>query len=320
MRRIGVLSSGGDTPGMNAAIRSVVKTGAHLSMDVMGIEYGFRGLMQGRIRQLTPENVEKIIYKGGTILKTCRCPEFVEKEGQLQAVRVCEAFDIEGIIVIGGDGSMRGAGALSALGVNTVTLPGTIDNELAYTDFTIGFDTAVNGVIEEMSKVNDTMISHDRIGVVEVMGNKCGDIALYSALAAGANFLILPEAPFDLDEICSELVKARLKGRFSSMIVVSEGAAHAADVAKYIGEKTGFDTKSVVLGYTQRGGNPSQSDRILASRLAEQAVRLLYKGVSNRTVGIQNNHVVDMDIEEALKVKKKLDVDLYKLCQTLMES
>ena len=190
-------------------------------------------------------------YKGGTILKTCRCPEFVEKEGQLQAVRVCEAFDIEGIIVIGGDGSMRGAGALSALGVNTVTLPGTIDNDLAYTDFTIGFDTAVNGVIEEMSKVNDTMISHDRIGVVEVMGNKCGDIALYSALAAGANFLILPEAPFDLDEICSELVKARLKGRFSSMIVVSEGAAHAADVAKYIGEKTGFDTKSVVLGYTQ---------------------------------------------------------------------
>ncbi|MBE5781327.1 MAG: 6-phosphofructokinase [Clostridiales bacterium] len=319
MRRIGVLSSGGDTPGMNAAIRAVVKTATHLNMEVMGIEYGFRGLIQGRIRQLTPENVEKIIYKGGTILKTCRCPEFQTEEGQLQAVKVCEAFDIEGIVVIGGDGSMRGAGALSARGVNTVTLPGTIDNDLAYTDFTIGFDTAVNGVIEEMNKVNDTMVSHDRIGVVEVMGRNCGDIALYSAMAAGANFLMIPEAPFDLDQICAELVKRRLKGQFSSMIVVAEGAASASDVAAYIREKTGYDTKATVLGHTQRGGNPSQSDRILASRLAEAAVRLLYKGVSNRVVGLRSNQVVDMDIEEALKCKKELDVNIYKLCQILAE-
>ena len=318
-QRIGVLSSGGDTPGMNAAIRGVVKTARHYGMEVYGIKYGFRGLIQNQIYQLEPARVNSIIYKGGTILKTSRCPEFMTEEGLRQAVENAKKRGLTGIVVIGGDGSMRGAASLSKNGINTVALPGTIDNDLAYTDFTIGFDTAVNGVIEEMVKIRDTMVSHDRIGVVEVMGNHCGDIALYSAIASGSDVVLLPEVPWTLEEVCKKLMHRRNAGQLTSMVVVAEGAAKAGELAADIRKQTGLEAKSVVLGYTQRGGNPTMADRLLASRLAEHAVKILSRGATNRTVGTRQGNVFDMDIFDALRLRKKPNLSLYYLQTVLAE-
>ena len=213
MKRIGVLSSGGDTPGMNAAIRAVVKVAAEYGIEVFGIRHGYRGLIEGDMRELTTDEVRNIAHKGGTILKTARCKEFMVEEGQRRALLTAQAFDLEGIIAIGGDGTMHGAGALSKMGIPTITLPGTIDNDLAYTDFSIGFDTAVNGVLTELIKVRDTMVSHDRIGIVEVMGNKCGDIALHAGVAGSADFILLPEMEFDIDVICDQLIKNNIRNR-----------------------------------------------------------------------------------------------------------
>lgn len=318
IKRIGVLASGGDTPGMNAATRAIVKVAEEEGIEVFGIMYGFRGLMEGRTMLLDGERVSNIGHKGGTILKTSRSLEFMQTEGQLKAVAMAQAAGIGGIITIGGDGTMRGAAALSLHGVPTTTLPGTIDNDLAYTDYTIGFDTAVNGVIIELIKVRDTMVSHDRIGVVEVMGNKCGDIALYAGLAGAMDYILLPEVPFDLDEICNDLSRKSLKGEFSAMIVVSEGIGKGEDVARYIRERTHLDTKSVVLGHTQRGGSPTARDRNIAAQMGAHAVRLLVKGIGNRAVGIKGEKIVDMDIMEALDEPKVFRKDLYDLACTLV--
>lgn len=317
MKRIGVLSSGGDTPGTNAAIRAVVKMAQHLDMDVMGIRYGFCGLISGDIQRMDEEQVQDIAHQGGTILKTSRCKEFLTEEGQKKAAKVAEAFELEGIILIGGDGTLRGAADLSRLGIPTIALPGTIDNDLAYTDFTIGFDTAVNGAIEEMGKIKDTMLSHDRIGVVEVMGNNSGDIALYTGLAGSFDYIIIPELECDLDDLCDKVTKNALRGRLTSMIVVAEGAGKGSEIAKHIQSKTGFVTKSVVLGYTQRGGSPSAGDRILASRLGMYAVELLAKGVGNKAVGIRDNKIVDIDIQQAIQMKKPFNRRLYELAMIL---
>ena len=313
MKRIGVLSSGGDTPGMNAAIRAVVKVAAEYGIEVFGIRHGYRGLIEGDMRELTTDEVRNIAHKGGTILKTARCKEFMVEEGQRRALLTAQAFDLEGIIAIGGDGTMHGAGALSKMGIPTITLPGTIDNDLAYTDFSIGFDTAVNGVLTELIKVRDTMVSHDRIGIVEVMGNKCGDIALHAGVAGSADFILLPEMEFDIDEICDQLIKNNIRNRKTSMIVLAEGAGKGDKLAGYIREKTKLEVKSVVLGYTQRGGSPTGKDRILATRLGGQAVSLLAQGVSNRAVGIHDNKVQNMDIYEALDAEKQFDSELYTL-------
>ncbi|MBQ6692706.1 MAG: 6-phosphofructokinase [Clostridia bacterium] len=318
MRRIGVLSSGGDTPGMNAAIRAIVMVAEENGIETYGIRGGFRGMINGDIVHLDPSVVRTIAHKGGTILKTSRCPEFVEKEGQERAVQMAQAYDLDGVVTIGGDGTMRGAAALCALNIPTITLPGTIDNDLSYTDYTIGFDTAVSGVINEIIKIRDTMVSHDRIGVVEVMGNRCGDIALHAGLAGSMDYIILPEMEYDIDVMCAELKKKALKGHPTSMIVVAEGAAHGNEMAKYINSRTGLDTKSVVLGYTQRGGSPTARDRILAARLGQHAVRLLTSGVSNRAVGVRGDVVVDMDIMEALEKPKVFNRELYDLACTLV--
>jgi 6-phosphofructokinase 1 len=319
MRKIGVLSSGGDTPGMNAAVRAVVKTAAHYDLDVMGIRYGYKGLMDGDLFELDPDIVRTIAHKGGTILKTARSKEFMTEEGMRKALNDVDAYDLDGIVCIGGDGTMKGAADLTRNGVSTICLPGTIDNDLAYTDFTIGFDTAINGVITEMIKVRDTMISHDRIGVVEVMGNKCGDIALHAGLASSCDYIIVPEIECDLNDMCRQLEKARLRGKMTCMIIVAEGVTKGESVAQYIRDKTGFEAKSSVLGYTQRGGSPTASDRILASRLGQAAVDLLYYGKSNRAVGIRNEEIVDMDIQEALESVKLFDAKLYNLANILVE-
>ena len=317
IKRIGVLASGGDTPGMNAATRAIVKVAEREDIDVLGIQYGFRGLIEGLLMPLVGEQVRNISHKGGTILKTSRCPRFKTEEGMEKGVQICRAYDLDGVITIGGDGTMRGAAALSERGIPTITLPGTIDNDLPYTDFSIGFDTAVNGVISEIIKVRDTMVSHDRIGILEVMGNKCGDIALYAGLAGAMDYIILPEREFDIGAICSELTKKSLKGQHTNMIIIAEGAGNGRDLAMEIHKQTNLEVKSVVLGYTQRGGSPTAKDRILAARLGAHAVMLLSQGIGNRAVGVKGEQVVDMDIMEALETPIVFCDDLFDLAYTL---
>lgn len=305
---------------MNAGIRAVVMAADAAGFSVMGIRKGYAGLIEGRIERIKTEDVEDIVGKGGTILKTARCPEFKTEEGRQKALQVLRAFDISGLVVIGGDGSFAGARILSHLGIPTIGIPGTIDNDLAYTDFTIGFDTAVNCVIEEMAKIRDTMNSHERVGVVEAMGNKCGDIALYSAIAGGAEHLIIPEVEFDLDYICDRILASRIKGKMTSIVLVAEGAAKGATVANYMHEKAGLDAKAIVLGYLQRGGAPSASDRIRATRMGIRAVELLSRGIGNRVVGVRDRHILDEDIDEALSKEIVFPKQLYQEYMILSEN
>ena len=319
MNRIGVLTSGGDTPGMNAAIRAVVKAARVNHISIMGITKGYQGLIEGRVHEMHRADVNDIVGDGGTILKTARSKEFITEEGQQKALQVLEAFDIEGLVVVGGDGSYRGAKALWDRGFPTIGMPGTIDNDLAYTDFTIGFNTAVSGVVGEIRKIRDTMESHERIGVIEVMGNRCGDIALFSGIAGGAEHILLPEVPFDIDAICDDLVHDRIRGKLTSIIMISEGAGKGESLANYINAKTGLDVKAIVLGYIQRGGTPTPDDRILASRLGVRAVELLKEGKYGRVVGVRDNHVVDDDIVEALAMEPRFDRSLYNMIETLTD-
>lgn len=311
MRRIGILTSGGDTPGMNAAIYSIAMTAKANGLAVIGVTKGYKGLIEGRLAEIRSAHVEGIVNKGGTILKTARCEEMKTEEGQQQAVKVLRAFGVEGLVVVGGDGSFKGARILSHMGIPTIGLPGTIDNDLAYTDYTIGFDTAVNCVVGEMAKIRDTMLSHERIGVIEVMGNKCGDIALHAGVAGEAEYIVLPEVDFDVDAICQSLQNRRIKGKMTSIIVISEGAGKGEALSNYIRAKTGFDVKAIVLGYIQRGGTPSAFDRIIATKMGARAVHLLMNGMGGRAVGIRNNKIVDYDLDEALNMKMKFDRQLY---------
>ncbi|MEF9989608.1 MAG: 6-phosphofructokinase [Christensenellaceae bacterium] len=310
-RRIGILTSGGDTPGMNAGIRSVVMAADAAGFSVMGITKGYAGLIEGRIDRIKTEDVDGIVEKGGTILKTARCEDFKTEAGQKKALQVIKAFDIAGVVVIGGDGSFAGAKVLSHLGVPTIGIPGTIDNDLAYTDFTIGFDTTVNCVVGEMSKIRDTMKSHERVGVIEVMGNKCGDIALYAGIAGGAEHIIVPEVEFDIDYICDRILGNRIKGKMTSIVLISEGAGKGEAVANYMRAKANLDAKAIVLGYIQRGGAPTAIDRIRATRMGVRAVQLLEKGIGNRVVGIRDNQILDEDIDEALSKELVFRRELY---------
>lgn len=255
--RIGVLTSGGDTPGMNAAIRAVVRRGLSFGDVVLGVYHGYEGLMDGRVKQLQSSDVHGIIQRGGTILRTARSEVFRTPEGQAKAMQLMTAYEMDALIVIGGDGSFHGAQALAELGMNVMGIPGTIDNDIGYTDFTIGFDTAVNNVMGEMEKIRDTMRSHDRVAVVEVMGRACGDIALWSAMTAPADIVITPESPRDWGEAASQLMHNKLMGRFTSMVIIAEGAGKAADFAKFVQEHTDVEIKPVVLSYIQRGGAPT---------------------------------------------------------------
>ncbi|QEK11504.1 6-phosphofructokinase [Crassaminicella thermophila] len=317
MKTIGVLTSGGDAPGMNAAIRAVVRAGIYNKIRVMGIEQGYNGLINGNIKEMNLSSVADIIHRGGTFLKTARCEEFKTEEGRKKAVNVLNVFGIEGLVVIGGDGSFTGAKKLSELGIKTIGIPGTIDNDLAYTDYTIGFDTAVNTVLDAISNIRDTSTSHGRANIVEVMGRHCGDIALFAGLAGGAESVIVPEEKFEVDEVCRKLIQGKSRGKLHSIIMLAEGVGNAFELGKEIEEKTGIETKVTVLGHIQRGGNPSAFDRILASKLGAKAVELLMNGESGKVVGIKDNKLIDMDITEALSMKKEFDKETYELTKIL---
>jgi 6-phosphofructokinase 1 len=262
-------------------------------------------------------SVSDIIQRGGTILRTARCEEFRTEQGREKAAKILKAFGIDGLVVIGGDGSFHGAQLLSKLGINTVGLPGTIDNDLAYTDYTIGFDTSINTVLDAINKLRDTSTSHERVSVVEVMGRNCGDIALYTGVAGGAESIIIPEKEYNADKLCKQILQGKLKGKMHNLVLLAEGVGGANELAKYIEEVTGIETRSTILGHIQRGGSPTCMDRILASRMAYKAVELLISGKSSRVVGIKNGKIIDMDIDEALAVERSFDQELYDIATTL---
>jgi 6-phosphofructokinase 1 len=317
MKRIGVLTSGGDSPGMNAAVRAVVRKAIYHNLEVYGVYHGYAGLISGHIEKLELGSVGDIIHRGGTMLYSARCPEFKTLEGQMKGIEQLKKFGIEGLVVIGGDGSYQGAKKLTEHGFPCVGVPGTIDNDIPGTDFTIGFDTALNTVIDAIDKIRDTATSHERTYVIEVMGRHAGDIALWAGLADGAETILVPEAGFDMEDVIARLKRGHERGKKHSIIVVAEGVGSAIDIGKKIQEATNFDTRVTVLGHVQRGGSPSAADRVLASRLGARAVELLLEGKGGRCVGIQNNKIVDHDIIEALAQKHTIDLDMYRLSQEL---
>lgn len=317
MRNIAVLTSGGDAPGMNAAIRAAVRMGISKGFDVFGVRKGFRGLINGDFEKMNESSVSDIIQRGGTILQTARSEEFRTDEGQIKAAKMAKIFDIDGLVVIGGDGSFTGAKRLSEKGVACIGVPGTIDNDLAYTDYSIGFDTAVNNVLDAINKIRDTSSSHERASIIEVMGRNSGDIALYAGLAGGAEGIIVPEMKFEMDNICKLLIERRNRGKLHSIIILAEGVGDAKQLEKKIMENVDIEVRSTILGYTQRGGNTTAFDRILASRLGARAVELLAVGKSARAVGIRDNKLIDMEIGEALSMKREFPRELYELAVKL---
>ncbi len=317
MKTIAVLTSGGDAPGMNAAVRAVVRTGLAKGIKVMGVEKGYSGLINGELFEMNRDSVSDIIHRGGTILKTARCEEFRTEEGRKRAANVLKVFGVSGLVVIGGDGSFHGAQLLSKLDIATIGIPGTIDNDLSYTDYTLGFDTATNTVLDAINKIRDTSTSHERISIIEVMGRNCGDIALYSGIAGGAEKVIIPEIGLDVDNICKTVLEGRLRGKMHNLIILAEGVGGAQALSKTIQEITGIETRATILGYVQRGGGPSAFDRILASRMGHKAVELLIEGKSSRVIGILSNQIIDMDIDEALALPRRFDEKLYEICEEL---
>ncbi|MCH5155360.1 MAG: 6-phosphofructokinase [Clostridiales bacterium] len=311
MKRIAVLTSGGDAPGMNAAIRAVVRYGIGMGMEVMGVERGLQGLIDNLFKPMGMRDVSDIIHRGGTVLKTARCPEFKTEEGQQKAIKNLRANGVEGLIVIGGDGSFMGAKAMTDHGFPSIGIPGTIDNDLAYTDYTLGFDTACNTILDAINKVRDTMSSHERVSIIEVMGRNCGDLALYTGLCGGAEVIIVPEHPLSIDQIIDILSGGKAHGKTSGIIVLAEGAGHADELKVQLAERTDMVVKSTRLGHVQRGGSPSCRDRYLGTCFGVRAVELLKQGIGNRIVGIKNNEFYDMDIVEGVAMKKQFDIDLY---------
>ncbi|TDQ39136.1 6-phosphofructokinase [Aureibacillus halotolerans] len=317
MKRIGVLTSGGDSPGMNAAIRSVVRKAIYSNIEVYGIYYGYAGMIEGNIKKLEIGSVGDIIHRGGTMLYTARTEEFKTEAGRAKGIEQLNKHGIEGVVVIGGDGSFQGAKKLTEAGYPCIGVPGTIDNDIPGTDFTIGFDTALNTIIDAIDKIRDTATSHERTYVIEVMGRHAGDLALWAGLADGAETILIPEAPYDMEEIITRLQNGHKRGKKHSIIVVAEGCESGVAFGKKIEEATKFETRVSVLGYIQRGGSPTAGDRVLASRLGAKAVDLLLEGKKGRMVGIQQNKLVDHDILEALSQKHTVDMDMYTLSKEL---
>jgi len=318
IKKIGVLTSGGDAPGMNAAIRSVVRSAINRGAEVMGIFRGYEGLINEQLKVLNHRSVSNIINRGGTILKTARCQAFMTRIGRKRAYEVVKKYGIDGLILIGGDGTYRGGALFSQeWGVPCMGVPGSIDNDIVGTDMTIGADTAVNTALEAIDKIRDTATSMERIFVVEVMGRKSGHIAMHVALAGGAEHVLVPERRFDLEAMCEDIVEGNLKGKMSWIIVVAEGAGTAQDIARHINRITGLETRIVTLGHIQRGGNPTAHDRILATRLGAEAVRLLLQGKKNKAVGIRNNTVRVIDLAKAVTRKKRSLDALYRLIRIM---
>lgn len=326
-RRIGVLTSGGDAPGMNAAIRAVVRTALEQGVGVVGVERGYQGLINREFIPMTSRSVADIIHRGGTILKSARSEAFKTVEGREKAVAALKEAGISGMVVIGGDGSLRGALALSEMGIPAVGVPATIDNDIACTDACIGFDTAVNTVIDGINKIRDTASSHERTYVVEVMGRESGFLALWAGLAGGAESILIPEIPVDLDSVVARIVRAQELGKTHSIVVVAEGLEGDPNVggnesigirvSRVIRERTGFEVRVIILGHLQRGGNPTAADRILASRLGHKAALLAIEGVGGKMVGVRHENVEVYDIREALEGEKRIDASFYNLAQTL---
>ena len=318
MKKIGVLTSGGDSPGMNAAIRAVVRCGIDRGMTVYGISRGYEGLIDGDIREMDRASVGGIIHRGGTVLGTARSERFMTAKGQDKAVSVLEAFGIEGLAVIGGNGSLTGALELDKRGIKIMGIPGTIDNDLGYTDYTIGFDTAVNTVLDDISKLRDTSSSHGRTTLVEVMGRNCGDIALYAGIAAGVECIMIPEVKQDPYDVCKKLVEARDKGKNHSIIIRAEGAAVSTDdIADVIYKETGFEVRKVILSYVQRGGNPSAMDRLRACTMGYEAVRLINEESGSRAIGIRDDRVINVEIKEAANAPAICNLELVELAEFL---
>ena len=312
IKTIGVLTSGGDAPGMNAAIRAVARATSYYGVSCLGIRRGYNGLINGDVVELTSRSVNGIISKGGTMLFTARCPEFKTEEGISKAVKTCKYLGLDGIVTIGGDGTFRGASELAANGIHTIGIPATIDNDISSTQYSIGFDTACNTALDAIDKLRDTMQSHERASVVEVMGHNAGHLALYVGIACGAQAVLVPEKPLDFEhDIIEKIRLGRIYKRSHYIIIQAEGVGNSAEVAQRIKDETGIDTRLTILGHVQRGGSPSARDRVTASRFGEYAVRTLIEGKTNRVVSWVNNEICDYDITEALKMKKGLMEDMY---------
>ena len=318
MKTIGVLTSGGDAPGMNAAIRAVGRTCIENDMRVFGINNGFEGLMDGDIMEMNLRSVSNIIQRGGTILHTARSEEFKTLRGQQKAADMCRRLGIESLVIIGGDGSFRGAQELAKQGINCVGIPGTIDNDIACTDYTIGYDTAMNTVMEMVDKVRDTTESHSRCSVVEVMGRNAGYIALYSGISVGATSILVPEFKYDFEiDIIDRMKKTISTGKRHFIIILAEGCGNATKMAKEIQERTGVETRATILGHVQRGGSPTVRDRVLASRMGNYAVRLFNHSHESRIIGVKADEIVDYPIDEALAMEKTLDLETYRMAHEI---
>ena len=318
MKKIGVLTSGGDSPGMNAAIRAVVRCGIDRGMTVYGISRGYEGLIDGDIREMDRASVGGIIHRGGTVLGTARSERFMTAKGQDKAVSVLEAFGIEGLAVIGGNGSLTGALELDKRGIKIMGIPGTIDNDLGYTDYTIGFDTAVNTVLDDISKLRDTSSSHGRTTLVEVMGRNCGDIALRAGLAGGAEFVMIPERDYDIGDVCRKILEGAARGKKHIIIIKAEGSKLSSqEVVDKISEITGKDTRMVVLSYLQRGGSPTSDDRILATMAGAKAAELLYDDADSKAIGIVGNKITVLPLYDALQITRDIDPYMLELIDVL---
>lgn len=313
MKRLGVLTSGGDAPGMNAAVRAVVRYGINAGFEVYGIYRGFEGLIDGEMKEMSRRSVGDILQRGGTILKTARSERFMTEEGMNKALGSLETFGIDSLVVIGGNGSFAGALKLAKRGVDVMAIPGTIDNDLAYTEQTIGFDTAVNTVLDAVTRLRDTSSAHERTTVIEVMGRECGDIALYSGLAGGAEYVLLPEVKSDINDLCLKVVEGINQGKQHSIIIRAEGAdISSRDIVDTLSERTGREVKLVVLSYLQRGGSPTLRDRMLAIECGDKAVELLDAGIVNKAVGLVQGEVLGFDLEEALAQEREFDMRMYR--------
>ena len=313
-KSLAVLTSGGDAPGMNAAVRAVVRSGIYNGFKMYGVYKGYKGLLNQEVKELNLRSVSDILSRGGTMLYTARCKRFMLEEYQKQAADYLRSLDIEGLVVIGGDGSFKGARALSNLGIPCVGIPGTIDNDIACSDYTIGFDTAMNTAVEMVDKIRDTAASHDRCSVVEVMGHHCGDIALQTGIAVGATSILVPEVEYDLERnVISRIYEQKDTGKKHFIVIVAEGVGGVQEISHYIKHRTGIDTRATILGHVQRGGSPTLRDRLMATHMGVAAVHLLTKGIGNRVVAYKDGKIVDYDITEALDMPRVFDNTLYEI-------
>lgn len=316
MNTIGVLTSGGDAPGMNAAVRAVVRTAIAMGIKVKGIRRGYNGLIEGDIIDLDVRSVSDIIHRGGTVLYTARSPRFKTEEGMKEAIDNCKKHGIEGIVVIGGDGSYRGARDLSLRGIPCVGVPGTIDNDISSTEYTIGFDTAMNTAMEMVDKIRDTAQSHDRCSVVEVMGRRAGYLALQTGIAVGATAVLVPEVEFKIEDVIEKIKSTQKTGKKHFIVVVAEGVGGVEEIAKKIESETGVESRATILGHVQRGGNPTVRDRVMATEMGYAAVKLLKDGIGNRVIGWKKGDIVNYDIYEALNMKKPFDDEMFEIAHT----